>query len=189
MIYVIGPKDKKDAPPGSFVVNTTSCSKNWSRGLSPFILGPVNLYGGYISRTVEAGWQRSKTYPCHVDEHGNPTQAYFDWAKQGWDNPRAERYPMGKGAIPLYSWWDGKKLSYVEARRQIYIPLYVQAVRHTDAFAQLKNLSSIYDDTYLWCFDGYNHRKLGMTYDQAIDCPDRKFGHSFCLAMLLDGVL
>lgn len=39
------------------VVNTTSRSNNWSAGLSPFHLGPIQLYNGFISNNMENGWQ------------------------------------------------------------------------------------------------------------------------------------
>lgn len=51
MIYVIGPQNK--APDDAVVINTTSRSANWSKGLSPFFLGPVKLYGDYVSQNVE----------------------------------------------------------------------------------------------------------------------------------------
>jgi hypothetical protein len=33
-------------------INTTSRSGNWSKGLSPFFLGPVDLYGGHTAKNV-----------------------------------------------------------------------------------------------------------------------------------------
>ena len=41
-LRIIGPKDTQ--LPGDVVINTTSQSNNWSRGLSPFYLGPIPLY-------------------------------------------------------------------------------------------------------------------------------------------------
>ena len=41
---------------------------------------------------------------------------------------------------PLYSLWDGQKLGYVDARKQIYIPLYSGAVINTPAFTKLKEV-------------------------------------------------
>ena len=48
---------------------------------------------------------------------------------------------MGKGKIPLYSWWKGQKLDYINARKQIYVPLYSQ-VADTHTFLRLNNLVS-----------------------------------------------
>lgn len=187
MIYVIGPKDKP--PAGAEIINTTSRSTTWSKNLSPFYVGPCKLYGSYKSINLENAWQFSKVYYNHVDVNQNPTPDYFAWAEKGWGDIRAHRYPMGKGAIPLYSYWDGNQLGYIEARKKIYMPLYAAAVQKTYAFKQLKKMQSTGGDLYLWDFDGYDHKALGLTYDQVIDDPCRKMGHAFVIAMLLDGYL
>ena len=94
---------------------------------------------------------------------------------------------MGKGRKPEYSWWNGKRLSYTEARKEIYIPLYSQSVSQTDAFHELKEVHESEEDIWLWDFDAYDHRALGMSWDDVIDCETRKMGHAFVLAMLLEG--
>jgi hypothetical protein len=119
MVKVVGPRDPQDCT----AINCTSRSRNWSKGLSPFYLGPIKLYGDYVALNMENAWQFSKVYKQHM-ENGEPTEDYFDWAVDGWNDPKAQRYPMGKGARPEYSWWDGKKLPYIEARKQIYVPLW-----------------------------------------------------------------
>ena len=191
MIKIVKPNYK--LPEYCNVVNTTSRSDNWSKGLSPFHLGPVDLYDGYKSFNVENAWQYSKVYYNHVDKNDDPAPEYFEWAQKGWKRTQADRYPMGKGVMPLYSWWDGKKYSYIEARKQIYIPLYSKAVKDTFAFKKLKEL---YVDCYfnqceilyLIDFDAHN---LPAEYDY--DCkfeklwnnPEIKVGHAYVLAMML----
>jgi len=187
MIHILGPGYK--IPEGVTVINTTSRSDNWGRGLSPFFAGPVELYDGYKSYNVENAWQFSKVYEYYLEEDGSIGERYFNWATDGWRSIRAHRYPMGKEAKPLYSYWDGQIHTYVEARSKIYIPLYASAVQKTSAFRQLKNLYESNIDLYLWDFDGYNHRALGLTYDQVINDPVRKMGHAFVLAMILENYL
>lgn len=174
----------RDAPKNGLIINTTSRSTNWSRGLSPFFLGPVNLYLSYTAKNVENAWQFSKVYDVHVDENGNPTPEYFTWAVNGWADSYAHRYPMGKGVIPQYSYWDGEKLDYISARKKIYIPLYRKAVASTAAFAELKNISEK-EDIWLWDFDGYNYEKIGMSLQDVANDKTRKMGHAFVLAMML----
>lgn len=187
-LYVIGPYDK--APDGALIINTTSRSDNWSRSLSPFFCGPCDLYNGYKSLNVENGYQFAKVFSYYTDDNGDPSEDYFKWAKEGWNNPRAVRYPMGRDVFPLYSFWDGEKLDYVEARKKIYIPLYSAAVKKTQAFSKLKEIyENSKTDLYLWCFDGYNHKYFGVDYDHVINNPNKKMGHSFVLAMLLEGLL
>lgn len=185
MIYVIGPGHKE--PEDALVINTTSRSANWSRSLSPFFLGPTDLYAGYKSQNIENAWQFSKVYEYYTDDQGNPDARYFQWAQDGWNDTKAHRYPMGRDVKPLYSYWDGEKLTYVEARKKIYIPLYSQAVRQTHAFDKLKKLHEAGETLYLWDFDGYNHKACDLSFDQVINDPNRKMGHAFVIAMLLEG--
>lgn len=173
-------------PPGVYTVDTCSHSNTWSKGLSPFVLGPVNLYGGYVSQTMENAWQYSKVYAGY-SQHGEPTQRYFLWAQKGWNNPRAVRYPMGKGAKPLFSYWDGESMDYVTARKRIYCPLYANAVEKTDAFARLYKIAKDKGEIWLRDFDGYDYRGEGKTLEEVLNDPNRKMGHAFVLAMLLTG--
>lgn len=183
MIYIWGPRDP--APKGVYVINTTSRSVNWSRGLSPFYLGPCELYNQYVAFNVENAWQYSKVYESYVDHLGNPSEKYFNWALVGWSSARAIRYPMGKGVKPLYSYWNGEKLNYVEARKKIYVPLYSKAVIQSEAYKQLREYYKTHSDTHLWDFDGYDYIKLNMGFKDVINDPIRKMGHAFVLANLL----
>jgi len=182
-VIVLGPRNK--APEGIQVVMTVSKSNGWMKGLSPFVLGPVDLYDGYRSKNVENAWQYSKVYPKYADENG-PTEAYFEWANMGWSSTRAFRYPMGKGAKPLYSFWDGEKLGYVAARKKIYAPLYARCVEQTEAYKTLKELYEKNGVICLWDYDAYLHRDLGMSYKDVVNCETRKMGHAFVLAMMLE---
>src|SRR5262249_38995939 len=120
---------RRPKPEAYQLINTTSTAKTpEERGLSPFYVGPIPLYGGRMPTCLEKAYQYCKVYRAHADENGNPTAAYWRWAEEGWANPRPVRFPMGRGAKPLYSLWDGERLGYVEARKRIYAPLYAGAV-------------------------------------------------------------
>lgn len=191
MIRIVGPRDSHYDRNTCRVINTTSRASgvdSWSRGLSPFFLGPVELYGGARSHNVENAWQYAKVYKRHVGSDGNPTQDYFEWAQEGWRTQRAVRYPMGKGTFPEYSWWDGQKLSYVEARKKIYVPLYTKAVVDTKAFEKLCELHEKLDEIWLWDFDGYDHVKLAKSLKEVLNDPAKKMGHAFVLAMILEAM-
>lgn len=171
------------------LVNTTSTAHS---GLSPFNLGPIPLYDGHVALNMENAWQYSKVYAEHADADGNPTEAYWTWARAGWANPRAVRFPMGRGAKPLYSLWKGKRLGYIEARKEIYAPLYANAVAKTTAFKELKKL---YDNCVatgkplgLVDFDGWDHVGQGIPLADVINYPKPKMGHAFVLAGLLEGI-
>ena len=172
-------------PNYSIIIDTTSRSTNWSKGLSPFYLGPVITPHG-ISKNVENAWQYSKVYSEHIND-GEPNSSYWTWLQEGFKNKRGVRYPMGKGAKPVYSYWNGQHLSYIEARKHIYCPLYSEAVRNTEAFKTLQNVvaNSKYQ-VWLKDFDGYDHKALGMSYQDVINCESRKMGHAFVLGMMLE---
>jgi len=185
-IHMAGPRNPfpDNAQPHQRV-NTTSRSRDWCQGLSPFFLGPVDLYSYYAAQNVENGWQYSKVYPGYVDNLGEPNDDYFTWAQHGWNLKRAMRYPMGKGKKPLYSYWDGEKLPYVEARKKIYAPLYSKTVEGTEAYAKLKTLYEEWGEIWLWDFDSYDYVNMGMTLQDVINHPTKKCGHGFILAMML----
>lgn len=171
---------------GGVVINTTSKAANdWQRDLSPFHLGPCPLYDDFVAKRMENAWQFSKVYPHHVDQQSNPSDVYWTWAKQGWADDKPHRYPMGRGAKPLYSWWDGKKLGYIDARKQIYGPVYAKAVQQTEGWKTLLNLFHASHLIILRDYDGYDYSAAGMTLSQVLNNPRKKMGHAFILAMLL----
>jgi uncharacterized protein DUF6939 len=192
-IRVIGMRDgRRPAAAMGTVIDTTSQAAGWSRGLSPFLLGPVavpNSPQAPVAENVENAWQYSKVYQEHVDNNGNPTLDWYAWRAGGFRMPRAVRYPMGKNRVPLYSMWNCEKLDYVQARRKIYIPCYVAAARVTLAYSQLVSIYRLHGGVTLYDFDSYDHKKLGMSYEDVINSTTRKMGHSFVLAMMLEGIL
>jgi hypothetical protein len=185
MIKVISLFEKETDPNGVYVNTTSKATEDWQRDLSPFYLGPCPMYGCYMSQLMENAWQYSKVYTKHVEDLLKPSPEYWEWARAGWASKRPERYPMGKGVKPLYSLWDGQRLTYVQARKKIYIPLYSKAVIQTKGFEKLIELVNQDRDVYLKDYDAYDHLKLGMTLSQVMNNPDKKMGHAFVLMMLL----
>lgn len=183
MIYVLGYNDP--IPEGAVVFNTTSRSTDFAKGLSPMIVGPVSI-NGHISYNVENAWQYSKVYHPHVDENDDPTEEYFEWRNKGYATVWGQRYPMGKGAKALYSLIGIEKLDYITARKRVYIPLYRDAVKRTSAFARLKEECKKHDKVVLIDFDAYDHRGLGMSWNDVINSDTKKMGHAFVLAMMIE---
>lgn len=182
---IVWPFYKKFQPIlGERVLEVSTVAQN--SGLSPFVIGPCTLWGGHVSRNMENAWQFSKVYPSQLAD-GEPSDAWLRWAMAGWKDSRAHRYPMGKGARPAYSYWDGQHLGYIDARKVIYGPLYAEAVKGTDDWKQLwRNfVDGEYDTIVLRDFDAYDHSALGMSLTDVLNCPSRKMGHAFVLAMLL----
>lgn len=184
-ITVISKFEKQVGGSKIVCVDTTSGGKSIYSQLSPFTLGPCYLYDTYFSVNMENGWQYSKVYKEYVDSNNNPSEEYFKWAKDGWINKRAIRYPMGKGKIPEYCWWNGNKFGYIDSRKNIYAPLYIKSVINTFAYKQLKEYYQSGYDLYLMDYDAYRHENLGMTLSDVLNYPAKKMGHAFVLMMLL----
>lgn len=186
-IQVIGPRERKGTATGSVINTTSHAAGDWQRELSPFYLGPVPLYGGRKARRMENGWQYAKAFPAVLDADGKVGDAYWAWAEKGWEKLVADRYPMGKGAKPLYLLWDGEQLPYVDARLRVYFPMYRDAVRQMPGFTRLQALTKEGAVT-LFDFDGYDHDAQGMSLREVFLNPNRPMGHAFVLkAMLLYG--
>src|SRR5258708_5598355 len=104
-VRIVGPRESRSNDPKVPLIWTVSKAEtDWQRELSPFHLGPVPLYDGTRAVSMENAYQFSKVYPVHVDETGAIKSDYWRWARRGWNSP-AIRYPMGKGAKPLFSLW------------------------------------------------------------------------------------
>lgn len=182
MLFVEAYKNRFDLPEDSIVIDTTSRSGSWTRGFSPFIISGGYLYDNYYAKNVENAWQASKVYSQFLDKDNNPSPEYFKWAQKIWKSTYAYRYPMGIDVKPEYSYWNGKKYNYIEARKNIYVPLYSRGVVKTSAFEKLLDIYSTTDkDIYLVDFDGYNHKKIGMTLSDVINSPTKKMGHAFVI--------
>lgn len=175
------------SPVGYRRIDVTSHAKDVFRQCSPFVLGPIPLYGGFTSKNMENAWQYAKLYRQFADDDGNPTDAYYQWARAGWDDRIAHRYPMGK-LTPLCSIWDGRKLSYEEARRVIFVPCYCKAVVQTEAFRELSRLCAAGDKLCLLDFDGYDPDELGYTMEDILSDGKRILGHALLIKALLEGI-
>ena len=169
-------------PSGYQAIDTTSNSGLY-RDLSPFVLSAPP------AKRFENLWQFSKVYKSHLREDGEPNRAWLEWHNLGIEDDKPHRYPMGKGAVPAYSYWNGEKLGYIEARKRIYAPEYAKNVEKSDSFKRLHELYSSGVNIILLDYDAYDHDALGMSLCEVIDEPKRKMGHACVLIMLLKGQL
>lgn len=192
MIRVLRPTESEKLDGYRQVINVTTRGKSAFRRLSPMLLGPVYVDGKFYAANVENAWQFSKVYPQHVDmladHRKEPTPEWFEWSEQGRNDSWAHRYPMGKGAKPLASWWNGSYRGYISARHSIYVPMYENTVRQQEPVL-LNNLvtrARQCDELIIQDFDAYDHHGEGMTLDDVLNNPDRKMGHGFVLAMMIE---
>lgn len=195
-LIVVSPRD--NVPEGFVVINTTSRDTDgFGKKFSPFLLKNIPLYGDVVAKNMENAWQYAKVYKEFMDEQGNPTNEYFEWAKKGWNSNTAVRYPNGKGAKAEYSYWETKDeqgniqshhWDYVTARKNIYIPLYARAIEKTPAFKELQTRYQKGEKIALWDFDGYNHYEKNMSFSDVVH-NEKRCGHAFVIYGLLKGYI
>jgi len=169
------------------VIDTTSSSGDF-RDLSPFILSAPP------AKRFENLWQFSKVYKKFIMPiDGFPDASWYKWRDAGYALDKAMRYPMGKGAIPEYSLWNGERKGYIDARKEIYAVEYATNVQWTSGYQRLTDVYAeccrTNRELILLDYDAYDHIKLGMSLVEVINNPLRKMGHAFVLIMMLSGVL
>lgn len=126
----------------------------------------------------------------HVDANGTPTEAYWQWREKGLNNPYAVRYPNGyKGRKDaLCHIWNGDRLTYVEARKAIYIGEYARLAPLTDEFKRLKKLLENGTNLQIIEVDGPNPSLTYPPYDQISDKDPGLLMTQETLSMLLNDI-
>ena len=218
------------------IINVTSRSDNkaFARQLSPFFIGPVTGPDGATAPNLEVFWQVGKVFPHH-DNNGCPGDKFFEYrkkmytAKLGSIPKPVMRHPyreFGYEADDMCYWpcWNNEKkvyepLSYLEARKKIYVPEYAKLVANTPAINYMKKLLNEGKKIALLDFDGFNYycdeamkiryrayvlkckkEKLPVTLTEkdftdikdmksAIDFAHMPVGHAFVVKALLQGDL
>jgi len=164
-------------------------------------------YSKYDSKII---WEHPKE--THLN-NGKITKTYWKWREKGMNNPYAVRYPVGYNHRHkcLYSLKDigddfYLELDYIEARKEIYVPLYLDSVVHEQKFQKLKKMLEN-ENLLIIEVDGphsesmpYYKEKYGVeddfivgntilatkeNFDILLKDPKHPFGHGYCLAMAL----
>lgn len=145
----------------------------------------------------------------HIDAKNETTPKYWAWRKKGKYCKYAIRYPVGfnhrhKCVGTVH---NGNVIDYIEARKQLYTPLYIELVSKQQVFKELKKRLNNGENLLIIEVDGphqedldyyrekYNVSKkfienntvLATKENLSILINDSKypFGHGYCLAMAL----
>lgn len=218
------------------IIDITSRNKDkeFANQVSPFYVGPVVGPDGAKAETLEIFWQCGKVFPHH-DDNGRPNKDYFIYRDNQYSKSVNElskpemRHPyhvFGYEAEDMLYWplFDKEKgeyipLSYLEARKKVYIPEYAKLVANSSAFAYMKKLVDEGKKIAILDFDGFNYycneamkiryrayvhrckkakRPIEVTEEdfinideinEAIDFPYIPVGHGFIIKALLQGDL
>lgn len=158
------------------------------RSLSPFFLIPRPALSPFKGASrefhcVENLWQFSKVYGsdlAHVDHEGQLTSAFRKWWERGAADESPRRYPAGKGRKPLFSVHGKLRLSYLAARKAIYVPQYANAIKDVDMFQFLRKEYRKGARILLLEYDARNI-KNNLSFAELVDDPSFKMGHSYVL--------
>lgn len=203
---------------------------NIHKDFSPFYVGPIITSDGLSANIFEHFWQASKVFPCHVDRNGNLSKEYFEWRKYWFNQPKVIDKTISRRPHTIlgykdndclfsvyYNGSDYERLSYIEARKKIYVTEYAKKIVNTDSYKWLESLVKDGKKVALVDFDGFNYyyikakEKLYNGYinkckkngfipsaslmdftsindmKTAINCSFTPVGHSFVIKALLQG--
>lgn len=183
--------ERASVPPSAKVINVTSAqskSSEYRKAFSP--MTPIR--GGYYGFwNFEHFWQAGKK---HADVPLEKTVQW--WLKQ--DEPH-RKCKVGSNRIEyaVYPMVTGtRRLAWVEARKEVYVPLYTQKVQHERVLQDMRELLLTKDIVILDCdgpFDENNRPIcLEVTLDllrTKIEDQTRAFGHGYVIAGLLLDIL
>lgn len=175
--------------------NVCSSSTSKTKQLSPFILGNFqvideNKNDRLYVRCFENLWQDSKVYAEDIDIHGNIMESWFETRRNGCLDFKAKRKGHRKitktsSKLPIFSYWNGYKLNYLEARAVIYCPIYEKLVTLTSVFQEFKRAYENGAKLHIIGYDGYDYVKNGQTLRDCFYDTSKPFGHELVLACLL----
>jgi len=168
----------------------------------------------FSSRSSRIVW----TWPeeTHLDPNGNPTPEYWKWREAGMNNPYPVRAPVGWAHLKTCAYAlekdcppseENPKLGYIEARKRIYLPIYLKAVIHEPKFHELLQRWRNGENLLIIDVDGPHQESMGY-YKARYNVPDNfiewgsveatetnlcillnderhPFGHGYCLAWAL----
>ena len=97
---------------------------------------------------------------------------------------KAEKEEKKNRNIPLFSLWQGQRLTYLEARRAIYYPLYIKLVHETDEYKELVKMLEDGINIQIIGYDGYD---IQTDLETCMKDPSRPCGHEVVLACDLMG--
>lgn len=193
-IWVCGPNDTVPEGTAKLCVGSWAPVANPNKWKCLWRLSPLSTVEGGVavpglagvkSVTVENAWQFLKIWP---DEPGWRE----DDAREAFQSTCAMRYPRGKGARAVAHHWglDGSRLSYIEARKRIYVPCYLEMLLKPDRAELIGRLHDLASSraVYIWDPDSYDLRRFGMSdIVQTVACAQRPFAHAFLAALAVQG--
>lgn len=161
------------------------------KGLSPFILGPVDHGDPYYptAQNFENFYQWLKVFQQDVNGFGYPSAKYLKKRVEWFCKPTARKRNNRSRQDFLYFHFRGKRFNYLEGRKELYCGAYADLVVKTDSYKRLVNLIDEGKNIQILGYDGIDYHsdedpKGTILYKHLMN-PDRSFGHEMVLVGLL----
>lgn len=180
--------------------NVTSSSKDFCRELSPMFLGPVEHNEldreGVplpVCKRFENFWQGCKVFECDLEEICEVEDldismlkdSYFERKRDIFNEDRGHRRALKFAGLPnsktICSYYDGRFVKYLPARREIYIPGYMELARQTEAYDILSKVYNSGQKIVLLDYDGYEFEDIYKVMKNS----SKPMGHGHVLYMML----
>ena len=200
----LGPYCLKNSK-GQYMENIWQFSKVYEK-----VPKSVQSYSRYQPELII--WDHPKE--THIDKNGYPLPEYWKWRDKGFNNEYPVRYPIGfkNRHQVLYSLKEkgGKELDYIEARKEIYLPVFCELVKKESQYGELISRLNKGEKLLILEVDGPHQESLPY-YKEKYDVEDdfienstilatkenlkimlndtkHPFGHGYCLAASLLGI-
>jgi hypothetical protein len=154
--------------PGFKNINVTKGARGVWSSFSPMRMGPfkikVDTKEGKIVvmevKTLEGMHQPTKVWKGEFDEKkGRPKDEWYDRRDEIFASENPPRHiKKGSGEnknVPMFSWWEGEKKSYLEMRKVEYCPYYVEGALKCEGWKKLDELLASGVNVQVMDYDGY----------------------------------
>lgn len=176
----------EDSPVATNIENFWQASKVWKGETRREV--PSNVASLIPEHGTPGYWTKMWNAANFTPRDFIPNSEWFSRRAKYWADPvphrRIKRGTGENNDNPMYCWWLGEAMPYVEARCKMYIPMYADLASKTPAFKALKKLVEDGNDVLLIGYDGYEVEKPLIEY---LRDPSVRFGHELVLAAMLRG--
>jgi len=165
---------------------------------------PIVETDGVVFHNFEMYWQGNKAYKelGHVVKNEKTgewdlTAKFWAWRKK-WaavkydkKNKYKRKLPGTSGIKPIFGYYEGKKLTYVEAR-DVYLRKYCEKIKELPVMDAL--LEKLKNGEKIMLIDGdgpflseypQGHEPTTEFIQKMSDDPNHPFGHGYCVAYIL----
>lgn len=164
-------------PHGFKLVDVSQKGNERWRLLSPAVNSNVWCYGNLSSYCMQNAWMFSQVY-ADMDNNGVPKPEWYDFRDKGFRRKAAVfKLKIAGGKEPLYTYWNNVKYKKIEARKYIYVPLYLRSIKGSQ---QMKQLKKMYLDGIKLAIRDTNTYP-DKPYEEILNDPHAVFGHGMVI--------